>query len=75
MHNEIPTISLRIRWMVGICSIPDKPAIFGMARQRADALKRSTDLWVVQPHFTPKYHYPTPIFNNLALSEATIHAA
>lgn len=35
----------------------------------------SNDLWVLQPQSNPKYHFPVPIFNNLALFEATIHAA
>jgi hypothetical protein len=47
-------------------------SLFGMAHQRAD---NPTNLWVFQPHFTPKYHCPIPIFNNLALFEALIDAA
>jgi hypothetical protein len=53
---------------------PKYPATFGKQRQRAVA-KRSNDLWVLQPQFNPKYHYPIPIFNNLALFEITNHAA
>lgn len=51
------------------------PVTFGNQRQRADTLKRSNHLWVLQPHFDPKYHCLISIFNNLALFEATIRAA
>jgi hypothetical protein len=46
------------------------PMTFGNQRQRADALRHSNDLWVLQPQINPKYHYHLPIFNNLAFSEA-----
>jgi hypothetical protein len=56
---------------VGSRSGSDHPETFGMARQRDGD---PTTFGSFNP-FHPKYHCPIPIFNNLALSEATIQAA
>jgi hypothetical protein len=51
--------------------------VIGMHRGVCDYewLRSSNDLWFLQPHFTPKYHCPGPVFNNLALFETPIYAA